>query len=171
MEQFSIERSLRKTLSMSFRQKKLVIKAPFFVTKKVINDFVLKHQWWIESQIEKQKESKIDETKISEYKKQAKQYIIPRVALLANKYGFQYNCIKITSAKSRWGSCTSAKNLNFSYRLVLTPPEVIDYVIIHELCHLRYMDHSKNFWNEIKSIMPEYKIHDDWLKKNAYMYR
>ncbi len=76
------------------------------------------------------------------------------MAELAEQYGFRYNSVKITSAKTRWGSCTSKQHLNFSYRLIMTPRDCIDYVIIHELCHLRQMNHSTKFWKEVAAIMP-----------------
>jgi predicted metal-dependent hydrolase len=74
--------------------------------------------------------------------------------------------VRITSAKTRWWSCTSQRNLNFSFRLILTPPEIIDYVICHELAHLREMNHSRQFWLEVSKMDMEYKRHDAWLKKN-----
>ena len=101
-----------------------------------------------------------------ELKKRAKEYIPGRVQILASEHGLKYNKSRITSARSRWGSCSSKKNLNFSYRLMLTPGDVIDYVIIHELAHLKHMNHSKNFWNQVESMMSNYKEKEKWLKKN-----
>lgn len=75
------------------------------------------------------------------YKSEAKKYLKPRLELFAKKYGFEYKGIRITSASTRWGSCSSKKTINFSYRLVMAPKEEIDYVIVHELCHLREMNH------------------------------
>ncbi|BAF69269.1 M48 family metallopeptidase [Nitratiruptor sp. SB155-2] len=91
------------------------------------------------------------------YKDFAKKYIYHRTEQLASKYNCLYNGLKITSAKKRWGSCTSKKNLNFSYRTVMLPPELIDYIIIHELSHLMYMNHSKEFWRLVEKRMPDYK--------------
>jgi predicted metal-dependent hydrolase len=90
---------------------------------------------------------------------------------LAKLHGFSHAGIRITSATTRWGSCSSKKTLNFSYRLIMSPKESIDYVIIHELCHLRQMNHSARFWREVASIMPNYKIPEDHLKKQWWMYR
>ena len=112
----------------------------------MIENFIKKNEIWIQKQLARQEESVIDIKKIPEYKKRAREYIIPRTYELAEKFGFQFEKIKITSAVTRWGSCTSKKNINFSYRLILTRKEAIDYVIIHELCHLRQMNHSKIFW-------------------------
>lgn len=104
------------------------------------------------------------------YKQEAKKYIIPRCQELAEKYDFMYKWIRITSATTRWGSCSSKKTLNFSYRLIMAPSECIDYVIIHELCHLWQMNHSAKFWSEVASIMPSYKIHEKHLKTHGWKY-
>jgi predicted metal-dependent hydrolase len=100
-------------------------------------------------------------------KKEAKEYIKTRVAKIAEKNEFKYNNIRITSAKTRWGSCSSRKNLNFSFFLIGAPKQTIDYVIVHELAHLREMNHSKNFWQIVENIMPDYKEHKKWLKENG----
>ena len=91
------------------------------------------------------------------YKERAKAYIPPLVERLAKEYGESYRKVGITSAHTRWGSCSSQKNLNFSYRLMMLPPEAIEYVVIHELSHLRHMNHSKAFWELVHSRMPNYK--------------
>jgi predicted metal-dependent hydrolase len=132
--------------------------------------FIDKHKNWIEIRISQQWKSLIDISKIEEYKKQAKEYIPNRVKEIAEKYWYEYNIVKITSAKTRWWSCTSKKNLNFSFRLILTPVEIIDYVIYHELSHLKQMNHSRQFWNEVSIMDIEYKKHDKWLKQNGYLY-
>ncbi len=104
------------------------------------------------------------------YKKEAKKYLKNRLDEIANKYNLEYNVLKITSAKTRWGSCTSKRNINFSFRLIMAPLKTIDYVIVHELAHLTHMNHSKDFWLEVDIMMTwlfpwDYKIHKDWLKK------
>jgi predicted metal-dependent hydrolase len=104
------------------------------------------------------------------YKWEAKKYLKSRVAFLAKKFGYKYNQVRITSAKTRWGSCSSKKNLNFSWRLIMVKPEIIDYVIIHELAHLKQMNHSKKFWNLVEKMMPEYKEHRMWLREKGKMY-
>jgi len=101
------------------------------------------------------------------YKLQAKKILAERVFLLAQKMGLTINKLRITSAKTRWGSCSASGNINFSWRLVMAPPKVIDYVIVHELCHLIELNHSEKFWNLVKTIMPDYKEHVDYLNKNS----
>ncbi len=168
MPKIEIKKSFRKSLTMRFdRNGTLQVKAPIFMTNKQIQGFIDRNKSWIEKQKIAKQNSQIDPEKIPEYKKEARELIPPRVEQIANKHGFSYNTIKITSAQTRWGSCTSKKNLNFTYRLVLAPQEVMDYVIVHELCHLRQMNHSKKFWNEVATIMPDYKNQELWLKKNG----
>jgi predicted metal-dependent hydrolase len=101
------------------------------------------------------------------YRRQAKEYLGPRVAHLARQHGFEYERITIKGQTTRWGSCSSNRNLNFNYRLMMTPPVVIDYVIIHELCHLREMNHSPRFWALVAQYCPDYKQWVTWLKKNS----
>jgi len=107
------------------------------------------------------------DTEILELKQKAKKYIPERVEYFAKKFDKKYNKIKITSAKTRWGSCTSQKNLNFSYRLIQADSKAIDYVIVHELAHLKYMNHSKQFWNHVEEMMSDYKQWDKWLKREG----
>lgn len=78
-----------------------------------------------------------------------------------------YNLVKIKDQKSRWGSCSGKGNLNFNWRLIMMPQQVMDYVIVHELCHLKYLNHSKDFWNIVSKYIPDYKRDNEWLKENA----
>ena len=87
------------------------------------------------------------------YKREARKYIKNRLEEISAKYNLKYNKFSITSAKTRWGSCTSTKNINFTYRLIMTPIKTIDYVIVHELAHLKHMNHSKAFWTEVEKMM------------------
>ena len=105
------------------------------------------------------------------YKNQAKQVIPARVSALADQYGFEPRQVKITQANTRWGSCSANGNLNFSFRLVMAPLEVIDYVVVHELVHLRVKNHSRRFWAQVEAILPNYKQQVRWLKANGYQLR
>jgi len=105
------------------------------------------------------------------YRKKACEKIPERVEWYAQKRGFKYNKINITSAQRRWGSCSHKKNLNFPWRLIMTPIPVIDYVTVHELVHLEEKNHTKSFWNKVKILMPDYEKHKDWLRKNSYLLR
>lgn len=83
-----------------------------------------------------------------------------------DKLGIKHSNVKITSAKTRWGSCSSKKNININWRLVLAPLQVLEYVVAHEVAHLKYMDHSSNFWNTVEELQPGYKTYKKWLKDN-----
>ena len=104
------------------------------------------------------------------YKHRALEIILPCVGKFARKYNLhQYNKIRIASARTRWGSCSSEGNLNFSWRLVMAPEEVIDYVVIHELAHLKERNHGAQFWALVEKMCPEYKERKKWLKDSGYM--
>lgn len=102
------------------------------------------------------------------YKREAFEKITQRVELYAKIMDFKYNKVNITNAQKRWGSC-SGSNLNFSWRLIMAPLSVIDYVVIHELLHLEEKNHSKNFWTKVRILMPDYEKHHQWLKENSYL--
>jgi len=108
---------------------------------------------------------------INWYKKMARATINQRVVWFAHRWGFRFNKITITNAQKQWGSCSHLGNLNFSWRLILAPLVVIDYVVIHELVHLDEKNHSKKFWKKVEKYFPEYKIHREWLKKNGCLLR
>ncbi len=104
---------------------------------------------------------------VSWYKKKAREYLSERVEFFSRKLSLQPQQVKITSAGKRWGSCSEDNNLSFSFRLIMAPPAVIDYVIVHELMHIREKNHSSRFWKLIEAVMPEYKIHRRWLKEES----
>ncbi len=101
------------------------------------------------------------------YRAQAKQILAERVDFYANQYGLQYKKIGITSARTRWGSCGVNGSLNFSWRLILAPLEVVDYVVVHELVHTVFHNHSQRFWKRVEKIMPDYKERRKWLRKDG----
>ena len=104
------------------------------------------------------------------YKYKAKRFISERVKQIADFNNISFNSIKLTSAKRRWASCTSRRNLNFSWRMIMLPPEVLDYIIVHELAHLNELNHSRKFWLEVEQMMPDYKIYKKWLKNNSFRF-
>lgn len=110
-------------------------------------------------------ENTIDDL-ITWYKFNAKQIFIERVEKYSKMIGVKYNEIKISNAKTRWGSCSSNNSLNLAWRLILCPLSVIDYVIVHELSHITYKNHSAAFWTRVKTILPNYLEHENWLKAN-----
>ena len=108
--------------------------------------------------------SKIKDYCLKWYQKQAKIIIEGRAALYAHKMNVEYKKLKITNAEHQLGSCTSRKTLNFSWRLVMAPLLIIDYVVVHELTHLTHMNHSKRFWEELENTLPQYQEAKAWLK-------
>ncbi|MFH1772120.1 MAG: SprT family zinc-dependent metalloprotease [Candidatus Omnitrophota bacterium] len=103
------------------------------------------------------------------YKNRAHEKIKERVDWYSKKIGLTYSIVKISNAKRRLGSCSARGNLNFSWRLVMAPLEVIDYVAVHELIHLLVKNHSRNFWNKVKLVIPEYRERRKWLKNNSQL--
>ena len=97
----------------------------------------------------------------------ARQIITQRVETISKGLKLSYNRIFIRNQKTRWGSCSQKKNLNFNWRLVMVPPAVLDYIIIHELMHLIELNHSKKFWRLVAGVCPDYQIHRAWLRKNG----
>ena len=102
-----------------------------------------------------------------EAKARALELLSEKVSIQAQQNDFTWKKIRISSARTRWGSCSSNGTLSFTWRLVLAPPEVIDYVVVHELAHTRIRDHSPKFWRRVAEIMPDYKRHVSWLKQNG----
>lgn len=99
-------------------------------------------------------------------KKYAKRYLENKVNELSTQFGFSFSKISVGSAKTMWGSCNSKNKLTFTYALILTPQFVVDYIIVHELCHTKVKNHSKTFYNEVQKCMPNYKLAERWLKEN-----
>ncbi len=103
------------------------------------------------------------------YKKQAKDILTRRLAELSRTYGIPYEACRITSARKRWGSCSSRNHIHLTWRLIMATPLAIDYVIVHELCHVVQKNHSSAFWQKVGEIMPDFVEHRNWLKTNAFI--
>lgn len=101
------------------------------------------------------------------YQAKAREILTERVTFYAEMFGLRYEKIRISSARTRWGSCSSRGTLSFTWRLVMAPLEVIDYVVLHELAHLKVKDHSPKFWAEVARMQPDFKRRRAWLKKNG----
>jgi predicted metal-dependent hydrolase len=103
------------------------------------------------------------------YKRAAKERITERVIHHSNRFQLLPEVVKITSARSRWGSCSRDNRLSFSWRIIMASLSVIDYVLIHELVHIREKNHSCKFWAYLESILPDYRKHRSWLKENGHL--
>ena len=109
----------------------------------------------------------LSEEEIKQLTELAKQVIPQRVAFFVRQMDVTYGRITIRNQKTRWGSCSQAGNLNFNCRLMTMPPEVLDYVVVHELCHRKQMNHSRTFWEEVEKVLPDYRVTRQWLKQNG----
>ena len=105
------------------------------------------------------------------YKQEARSILCERTQYYAQNYGFAFKKINITSAKTRWGSYSSRGSINFTWRLVMAPLEIIDYVIIHELVHTKVLNHSRKFWDQVEKYLPDYRKRRLWLKKNGVLFQ
>ena len=167
---FEVIRSRRRTMSLQIkRDGSVVVRAPLKMPIKTINEFVSKHTDWIKSKQELVKSSHylevFDKKTVEALKKQLRSIIDPLIEYYSIKMGVSPTKISINSAKTRFGSCSSKKSLNFSYRLALYPYEAIEYVCVHELAHIKEMNHSKRFWQIIEDILPDYKSRKALLKR------
>ena len=174
-----IIRSKRKSVGISVKPGgQIIIRAPKWLPKSAILASVYPKADWILSAYENQKNKQPANANMPKdhatlalekrYRDAAKEYIPKRVEFYHSLTGGSYKKITIRDQKTRWGSCSSTGTLSFNYRLMLAPPRVLDYVVVHELCHLTYMNHSKDFWNMVASILPEYKEYKKWLKENGH---
>ena len=173
--EFEVIRSNRKSMAVEIKLNKLIIRAPMQATNEDINAFMLKHKVWIEkhlakAQAQQQAAASVKKLTVDEIRKLADKAveIIPdRVKYYAPLVGVTYGRITIRNQRSKWGSCSSKGNLNFNCMLMLAPPEVIDSVVVHELCHRKEMNHSERFYAEVLKVFPEYWQWDKWLKENG----
>ena len=171
---YQILRSERKTVVIQVETDGTVtVRAPKRCSFRKIDNFVREKEHWIRT---KQEEIAVNRKKFSGKKLTEKRESLrqkagillgERTALYAERMQVSYKRITIRDQKTRWGSCSTAGNLNFNWRLVLAPREVLDYVVIHELAHRREMNHSAAFWRIVEAEMPDYRKYRDWLKKNG----
>lgn len=101
------------------------------------------------------------------YRQQAHRYLPKRLNELAETHGFEYERVRIKNQKTRWGSCSAKRNINLNLRLMMAPDGAIDYVIIHELCHLRELNHTPAFWAYVEARCPDYRHWKDWLRQHG----
>jgi len=144
----------------------VTVKAGMFTNLSGIEKFLEKEKDWIESQMRKMKTEKIAlPENYHGYRLRTMQFVRDRVRHWNTFYGYPYNSIRIKDVGTRWGSCSTQKNLNFNYRIYFLPEHLQDYIIVHEICHLGEMNHSYRFWNLVKKTVPDYKKRKHELKK------
>lgn len=169
-----IIRSRRKTVSLEIRRDlTLVVRAPLSMGEKAVRSFLAEKEGWIKAHLaraaaaEAEAGPRLTPEELRELGDRARQELPRRVARFAPAVGVDWGRITIRSQVTRWGSCSSRGNLNFNCLLMLCPPRVLDYVVVHELCHRRHMDHSKAFWAEVARVLPDYEICRAWLKEHG----
>lgn len=176
MENIKIIKSKRKTISLQIKPDgSMEMKVPVQITNAQILEFLHQKSGWIEKHLQEVKEhqQQMSQVKpltieeIHELANQALEVIPKRAAYFAEIVGVTYGRITIRNQKSRWGSCSSKGNLNFNCLLMLMPSDVLDYVVVHELCHRKEMNHSPKFWTEVGRVLPDYEKQKLWLKEHG----
>ncbi len=171
MLEYKVIYSDRRTVTLTFdKDGALLLRAPIGTKKKRLDAIVREHAAWIEKHRghavkRAEAEAALTNERIALLKKAAKKHLLPLTKHYAALLGVSYGRITITSAKTRFGSCSSAGNIAYSYRLMLYPPEAQEYVVVHELCHRFHMDHSTAFYKKIESVLPDYKKRRALLKR------
>lgn len=174
----TVIRSNRKTVAIQVNSDlSVTVRAPYSASEKDIEEILKKKEAWISRHIEKIKKTKerfeaeptekLTREKVITLAEEALKVIPERVEYFAKVIGVTYGKITVRNQKTRWGSCSSKGNLNFNCLLMLAPPEVLDYVVVHELCHRKQMNHSKAFWLEVEKVLPNYKEVRKWLKEEG----
>ncbi len=169
---YQIIRSSRRTIGIQITPDGLVlVRCPNRMRADDIRRFVESKSDWIGkhlAEVEARPQLPIfTQKEIETLARQAVQVIPERVAYFAPKVGVTFGKITIRNQRTRWGSCSSQGNLNFNCLLMLAPPQVADYVVVHELCHRKEMNHSQKFWQEVEKVLPDYRIQRNWLKEHG----
>ena len=173
MESFEVMRSARRTIAIQIKSGRVIVRAPLRMSKAEIERFVASKADWINKYLEASKKRQsvpvqpFTAVEIQQLADAALLDIPQRVRKYAAIIGVTVGRITIRNQKTRWGSCSSKGNLNFNCLLMLCPEEVRDYVVVHELCHRKELNHSPGFWNEVARVMPDYAARRKWLKDNG----
>ena len=176
---YTLVRSSRKSCAISIDPEgQITVRVPLRISQKEIEHLLVEKRIWIITKyldIEKHRQnrpvSNLTEVQRIALEKRyiaaAKEYFPKRAAYFVQFTGGSYNRISIRDQKTRWGSCSARGTLSFNWRLMLAPPTIADYVIVHELCHLTYMNHSADFWRKVESVYPDYRTARKWLKDHG----
>jgi len=166
MEDIKVVKSNRRTFSLKIkRDGTVIVRSPLYASEKQIQQFVREHERWLIKHLAENEKMRselsalppLGDDEIKALKLRAKQYIPARVEYWAKIIGVEYSSVTIRMQRTRWGSCSSKGNLNFNCLLMLTDTDIINYIVIHELCHIKELNHSKRFWALVESAMPNYK--------------
>lgn len=164
-------RSRRKTIAIQIdREGQVIVRTPYGITKRQVEEFLDEKKDWLLQTRKRVEKRKTEQIPISEEVRRegierAKRIFPERTAYFAKRMGVDYGRITIREQKTRWGSCSSKGNLNFNWKLVLLDPELLDYVVVHELAHRREMNHSVAFWKVVEAELPDYRERRRRLKE------
>ena len=169
---YTLIRSDRKSISLQIRPDgQVVVRCPRRMPKRDVEAFLAEKNLWLTthlSRIQSRPQRPPFTREELEVLAEEARYALPRrVEFFARQMGVTYERITVRSQKTRWGSCSARGNLNFNCLLMLTPPEVLDYVVVHELCHRKEMNHSPRFWAQVEAVLPDYRVQLKWLKDNG----
>ena len=171
-----IVRSNRRSAGLEVKGEQVTARVPFRFPQEDVIQMIDSHAKWITDKLELARERKKNGTTIhispedltEENIAQMKEKFRQKVENYAKLMGVTYGRITIRNQKTRWGSCSSDGNLNFNFKLFFLPEHLMDYVVVHELAHRIHMNHSKDFWNMVGRIMPDYKIYKQWLREHGH---
>lgn len=171
-------RSKRRTIAVELKADGILVRAPRRMNDKEIRRFLTEKQAWIEKNMKKLQERRrlleqqepYTEEEIHALAERALAVIPKKVQYYAPLVGVDYGRITIRNQRTRWGSCSDKGNLNFNCMLMLLPDEVVDSIVVHELCHRKHMNHSAAFYAEVERVFPEYRKWQKWLKENGSLY-
>lgn len=155
----------------------VLVRAPYFVTANIIEQFVLEKQGWLDEKVAMKKKQheylksqsfeRCDRWYVQK-KREARDLFLQRIEYYEGLTGLKVNKLRLSSAKTRWGSCSLNGSISLVWRLVLAPIEIVDYVIVHEIMHIKHPNHSREFWSAVSQVMPDYKERRKWLKENGF---
>ena len=148
----------------------VVITMPRLFPKVLAKKFLIKQAGWVIKKLEYYRKCEkiiFNKSDYSEKREKARKIILNKISALNRHYNFKFNKIAIRNQKTRWGSCSAKHNLNFNYKIIYLPPELQDYIIIHELCHLQEMNHSRKFWKLVAKTVPDYSRLRKELKRQG----
>ena len=165
-------RSDRRSVSLEIRPDGVVlVRAPLRMGTPRLRAFVEANRGWIEDKLQKlaaqPRAERLSGEELAALKKDARRVFSDRAAHFAPLLGVKFGRITVRCQKSKWGSCSAKGNPNFNCLLLLAPGEVLDYVVVHELCHRREMNHSARFWKLVADVLPDYEARRRWLRKNG----
>lgn len=172
---YRILRSARKTAVIQIRNGEVIVRGPLTMTDAWAANFVLQHEGWIGKHLAQAQAEKaaapdpvpLTAEELRNLAHRAQQVIPERVRYFAPLVGVTYGRITIRNQRTRWGSCSSKGNLNFNCLLLLAPPEVLDSVVVHELCHRKEMNHSPRFYDQVRRVLPDYDRRHAWLREHG----